>query len=148
MIPFTLTSATWSDSLCAARPVAGMYRNKEAEKHLIERERKKQWQHPSQTPRENSLLHVWALHVPCLQSHKPCGALPRPQTTRKHLERPQRLQITLLDKCGHKSPPTSLWTFAIMCSALTLQYLAYITVWFNCSWKTTPEKLLKPFFPH
>lgn len=146
MIPFTLTSATWSDSLCAARPVAGMYRNKEAEKRLSEGERKKQWQPPSQTPRENSLLHVWVLHVPCLQSHKPCGALPRPQTTQNHRERSERFQITLLDKCGHKSPPTSLWTFAILCSALKLQPAAYITVWFNCFWKATLERLLKTFF--
>lgn len=145
MIPFTVTSATWSDSLCAARPVAGMYRNKEAEKRLSEGERKKQWQPPSQTPSENSLLRVWALHVPCLQSHKPCGALPRPQTTQNHRERPERLQITLLDKCGHKSPPTSLWTFAVLCSALKLQSVAYITVWFNCSWKAMLERLLKTF---
>lgn len=43
-------------------------------------------------------------------------------------------------------PPTSLWTFAILCSALKLRSVVYITVWFNCFWKATLERLLKTFF--
>lgn len=113
MIPFTLTSWTRSDFLCGARLVAGIRHNKGREASERSRGKEAVTAALSNAPLEFIPTYLGYACALFTITQTMWWLLLRPQTALNHENVLQDFQITFLYKCGHKSPPASLWTLAV-----------------------------------